>query len=211
MVVVLGLPLNVASIIIGCIFAMPISYFRAHGLIRIPALPIAALTEFSHADVETNVHPLSVSWYFISSLWRYLCSCMHIMSMLWSIAEAVSSVSWPILFKVLTLNDVVCIVLLHFSYFCSSLCSVAEFSNTGARAPALAGRTPFLIAWRAKRFGHMVWVWDMVILRCLYFILIHRSHRKIWAAVVPRSNHLILAVDPWDSSTQHQVRRAVDP
>ena len=30
--------------------------------------------------------------------------CMHIMSMLWSIADAVSSVSCPILFKVLTLN-----------------------------------------------------------------------------------------------------------
>ena len=66
--------------------------------------PIAALTEFFHADAETNVDPLSISWYFISSLWRYQCSCTHTMPMLRSIADAVSSGSWPILFKILTLN-----------------------------------------------------------------------------------------------------------
>ena len=57
---------------------------------------------------------------------------MHIISMLGSIVEAVSSGSWPILFKVLTLNLAICIVLLHFSNFCFSLSFVADFSNTGA-------------------------------------------------------------------------------
>ena len=52
-----------------------------------------------------------------------------ILSLLWSIAEAVNFGSWPILFKVLTLNVTICIVLLHFSNFCFSLSSVADFSE----------------------------------------------------------------------------------
>ena len=143
MIVDLELPLNVATIILGCIFSMLFSDFRARGPISIPTPPIVALTKFFYADTETNVHLLPVSWYFISSVYRYLCFCMPIVSTLWSIAEAVSSGSWPILFKVLTLNVTICIVLLHFSNFCFSLSSVADFSNTGARAPTSAGRALF--------------------------------------------------------------------
>ena len=51
--------------------------------------------------------------------------------------------SWPILFKVLTLNVAICMVLLHFSNFCFSLSSVADISNTEVRAPTSAGRAPF--------------------------------------------------------------------
>ena len=142
MIVVLGLPLDVATIILCCIFSILFSDFRAWGPISIPTPPIMALTEFFHADTETKVHPLPVSWYLISSLWMYQCSWMYIMSMLWSIAEAVSSGCWPILFKVLTLNVTICIVLLHFSNFCFSLSSVADFLNTGARAPTSAGLQP---------------------------------------------------------------------
>ena len=69
---------------------------------------------FFHADAVTSIHPLPVSWYLISSLCMYLCSWMHIMSMLWSMADAVSSDSCPILFKILTLNITICIVCLHF-------------------------------------------------------------------------------------------------
>ena len=127
MIVLLGLPLNVATIILGCIFSMLFSDFMACGPISIPITPIVTLTEFFHADAETNVYPLSISWYLTSLLWMYLCSCMHIMSILWSIAEAVSSGSWPILFQVLTLKVAICIVLLHFSNFCFSLSSVADF------------------------------------------------------------------------------------
>ena len=86
----------------------------------------------------------------------YLCSCMHIMSMLGSIAKAVSSGSWPILFKVLTVNVTICIVYLHFSNFCFSLSSVADFSNTGARALTSAGHAPFLPMQRVMRFGQVV-------------------------------------------------------
>ena len=149
MIVTLRLPLNVATIILGCIFSMLFSDFRARDSIIIPTPPIVVLTEFFHADAVTNVHPLPVLWYLISSLWSYLCSCMHIMSMLWFIAEAVSSVSWPILFKVLMVNVAICIVLLHFSNFCFSLSSVADFSNIGARVPTPARRASFLPAWRA--------------------------------------------------------------
>ena len=136
--VVLELPLNLATIILGCIISV---CFSGPWTNKHTYTPIAASTEFFHADAKKNVHPLLVLSHFISLLWRYLCSCMHIMSMLGSIAEAVSSSSWPILFKVLTLNIAICIVLLHLSNFCLS--SVADFSNTRARAPTSAGYTPF--------------------------------------------------------------------
>ena len=67
--------------------------------------------------------------------------CMHIMSILCSPADAVSSGSCPILFKVLTLNVAICIVCLHFCSF-SCLSSVADFSNTEARSLISAGRAP---------------------------------------------------------------------
>ena len=81
-------------------------------------------------------------------------------------ADAVSSGSYPIVFKVLTLNVAICIMRLRFSYFCLS--SVADFSNTDTRAPTSAGRTPFLPARRAMRCGLVVWVWVMVIFRWLF-------------------------------------------
>ena len=112
---------------------------------------------------------LPVLWYLISLLWMHQCSCMHILSMLWSIAEAVSSGSWPFLFKVLTLNVAICIVLLHFSNFCFSLSSEADFSNIGVTAPTSARHAPFLPAWRMMQFGQMVWVWVMGIFWWLCF------------------------------------------
>ena len=66
---------------------------------------------------------------------------MHIMSMLQPMADAASSGSCPILFKVLMLNVAICIVCLHLSNFCLS--SVADFLNTEARAPSSARCAPF--------------------------------------------------------------------
>ena len=130
-----------ATIILGSIFLMLLGDFRTHRLISIPTPPITLLTIF-YADDKTNAHPSPISWYFISSLWWYLYSCMHTMSILWSITDAVGSSSWPILFKVLKSNVTFCIVHLYLSSFC--LNSVADFSNTGARAPISAGPPPFL-------------------------------------------------------------------
>ena len=152
MIVALGLPLNVAAIILGCILSMLLSVFSALGPISIHTPPTDALTEFFHADTVTSIHPLPVSWYLISSVWVYRCSCIQIMSILCSTADAVSSGSWPILFRVLTLNVAICIVCLHFS----SLSSVADFSNTEARAPTSAGRAPFFYP-REERCG--LWMW----------------------------------------------------
>ena len=157
------------SIIPCCVFSLLFSDFSARSPITIPTPPIVALTEFFHADAEINVHPLPVSWHLTFLLWIYLCSCVHIMSMLWSIAEAVSSGSCPILLKVLTLSVAICIVHLNFSYFCFSLKSVDDFLNTGAEAPTSSGRAPFLPARRAMRFGHVVWEWITVIFRRLCF------------------------------------------
>ena len=142
MISALGLPLKVAAIILGCIFLTLLSVFNALGPISNPTPPTAALTEFFHADTVTSDHPLPVSWYLISSVCMYLCSCMHIMSILCSSADAISACSCPILFKVLTLNVAICSVCLHFSSF-DCLSSVADFSNTEARAPTSAGRAPF--------------------------------------------------------------------
>ena len=120
MIVVLGLPLKVATIILGCIFYMLFSDFRACVPISIPTPLIMALTEFFHVDAVASVHPLPKLWYIISSLCMYLSSWMHIMFVLWSMANAVISGRYPILFKVLTLNIAICIVCLHFSNFCLS-------------------------------------------------------------------------------------------
>ena len=168
MIVALGLPLNVAAIILGCILSMLLSVFNALGPMSIPTAPTVALTEFFHADTVASVQPLPVSWYLISSVCVYLCSCMHIMSILCSTADAVNSGSCSILFKVITLNVAICIVCLHFSSF--SLSSVADFSNTEARAPTSAGRALFLPARRAMRFVYVVWAWVMVIFRWLFLI-----------------------------------------
>ena len=165
---------------------MLLSDFNALGPIIMGRLLPWHWPSFFHADTVASVHLLSISWYLISLFCVYLCSCMH-MSILCSTADAVNSGSWPILFKVLMLNASICIVCLHFSSFCC-LSSVADFSNTEARAPATAGRAPFLPVWRAMQFMYVVWVWVMVIFRFLFLFSIHRSHSYRWAAVVPWSN-----------------------
>ena len=65
MIVVLGLPLKLATIILGCIFSMLFSDFRACGPISIPTLPIVALTEFFHADAGASVHPIPESLCYV--------------------------------------------------------------------------------------------------------------------------------------------------
>ena len=54
----LGLLLNVAIIILGCIFSMLLSDFRMRGMRSIPTPHMTALIEFFHAEI--NVHLLSV-------------------------------------------------------------------------------------------------------------------------------------------------------
>ena len=61
MFVPLGLPLKVVTIILSFIFPMLRSDFKVRGPISIHTPSIEALTEFFHADVVANVHPLPVS------------------------------------------------------------------------------------------------------------------------------------------------------
>ena len=158
MIVVLGLPLKVAAILLGCILSMRLSVFNALGPISIPTPPTVAFTEFSHVDTMASVHPLPVSWYLYPR-YVYICVLVFILCLL---------LCWPILFKVLTLNVAICIVCLHFSNFCC-FSSVADFSNTKARALTSAGRAPILPARRAMRFIHVVWLCVLVIFRWLFF------------------------------------------
>ena len=51
----------VATIILGHIFSIPFSVFRACGPISITTTPIVVLTEFFHADAVASIHPLPVS------------------------------------------------------------------------------------------------------------------------------------------------------
>ena len=166
---------------------MLLSYFNALGPISMHSPTTVDLAVFFHADTVASVHPLPVSWYLISSLRVYLCSCIHIMPILCSTADAVSAGSWPIIFKVQTLNVAICIVCLHFSSFCC-LSSVADFSNTESRAPTSAGRASFLPGRRAMPFMYVVWMWVIVIFRLLFLFSIYRSLSYGWAAVVSQSN-----------------------
>ena len=86
-------------------------------------------------------------------------------------------------------------MLLHLSNFCLCLSSVADFSNTGARALTSAECPCILPTWRAMWFGYMVWARVMVIFWWSYFNLINRYHPKRWVAVVPWLNYLTPAVD----------------
>ena len=107
----------------------------------------------------------------------YLCSWMHIMSMLWFIDDEVSSGNCLILFK---LNVAICIVCLYFSKF--YLSSVANFSNTDARAPRFFTHEKCDTVWTC---GSAVGIGDRLM---VVLIIIYRSHPCRWAAVVPRSN-----------------------
>ena len=109
-------------------------------------------------------------------------------------SDAVSSGIWRIL---LTLSVATCTVLLRQSNFGLSLAlnSVADFSKTLARAPTSAESASYFQAWRAMWFGHVVWIWVMVIFRWLYFYFISRNYPYRCGAVVSCLNHLVLAVE----------------
>ena len=82
-------------------------------------------------------------------IWYARCACICVLICILCLSyivrfSAISSGSWPILLKVQTLNVAVCIVCLHFSSFCC-LSSVADFSNTEARAPTSAEHSLFFI------------------------------------------------------------------
>ena len=166
---------------------MLFSVFNARGPISIPTPPTVALTEFFHADTVASIHPLPVSWYLMSSVYVYLCSCMHIMSVLCSAADAVSSGRCPILFKVLTLNVAICIVCLHFSTFCC-LSSVADFFEHWGQGSKLSRTRPFFTC----AICDAVYVCGLSVchgyLSMAVFILFNRSHSYRGAAVVPWSN-----------------------
>ena len=108
-----GLLLNVVTRILGCIFSMLLSDFKVCGLKSIPTLPMTALIEFFSADAVIKCPPIAsiAVFYFYFAL----CSCMHTMSRLCSAADTVSSASWPILFKVLTLSVAICTMRLNLS------------------------------------------------------------------------------------------------
>ena len=71
---------------------MRFSDFKAQGLKSMPTSPMTRLMEFFSTGNDTNFHPLQGSLYFIyCPLWLYICSCVHMMSILCSAVDTVSS------------------------------------------------------------------------------------------------------------------------
>ena len=62
------------------------------------------------------------------------------MSTLYLVADEVSSGNWSTEFQILTVNVTV-INVLHLGNVCLDLSSVADFFNSGARAPTSAGHS----------------------------------------------------------------------
>ena len=63
------------------------------------------LEDWIHADADTYVQPFFVSCYLRTSLiWQNLCSYTNMVSLFYSVADAVCLDSWFIVFNVLTLN-----------------------------------------------------------------------------------------------------------
>ena len=95
-VVVQGLPLNSANIIVGWIFSVLVSYFKAQGLRSIRATPVVILMKFD----------------------------VYVMFIFFSVADVISSSSWLIGFNVLTSIVVILNVYLHQSKFILVYCFV---------------------------------------------------------------------------------------
>ena len=57
-IVVMGLPLNVVTVFLGCIFSALLSDFKAQRLRSVPTPHMTALTGIFQADAEINVHTL---------------------------------------------------------------------------------------------------------------------------------------------------------
>ena len=60
MIIEMGLPLNVAYVILDGIFSVLFCDFKPRGLRSLPTPPMVALTEFFHVHAETNVRLLPV-------------------------------------------------------------------------------------------------------------------------------------------------------
>ena len=129
--------------------------------------------------------------------------------MICSVADAIRSFNWPIIFKVLTLNVAIWTLFLHLSnfWFHMSLSSVADFSDPGAKVPTSEERVPSFPEWRAKQIRQMFWCRGMVVF-CLFF---SQQHSYRWVAVVSFLSYLTLSVDLWISSTYHLLKFTVDP
>ena len=130
---------------------------------------------------------------------------MHMMSILCSVADALSPGNLFTLSKVLKLNVTLWTVFLHLSNFDLGLSSVADLSNPEVWAPTAAEHAFCLSARSTMRLGHMLWIRVIVtFVGCFFnfFVLLNNwCHPYEWVAVVSWLNSLILAVDPtMDSS-----------
>ena len=123
----------------------------------------------------------------------YLCSCMHTTTILCSAADAVRSANCLILFKFVTFTVDMQTMLLHLSNFGLSLDlrSVADFSNTGARAKC----GPFFNAREVWCSLELQLKSRGIEIFCELFFSINIRYPYRWVQVVSWLNYLILTVD----------------
>ena len=120
---------------------------------------------FFHSDAEINIRPLLISKYFSSSsLWQYLCPCMHIMSVLCLTADAVGFVSWFLVFKIQTLKVAILTKFLYVPKMC--LCSLKWFFEHWYESSNIS----------RKPLRGIFWIRVIIFFLLAVFFLISRHH-----------------------------------
>ena len=133
--------------------------FKARVPRSFPTCPITALTEVFHSDAaRMSIH------YWDDNILVQVCygniyGPEHMLC-LYSFQLAYS-------FNLLTLNIAILKVFYLLSKF--GLGPVADFSNAGVRFSISVEHALSWLASRAMWFGHLAWIWAMVILRWLFF------------------------------------------
>ena len=86
-------------------------------------------------------------------------------------------ISWFIVFNVLMSKVAMLKVTLALNKYTlkNQQCFDTNFLNTVVRAPIPADCPPSRPAWRAILFGHLVWIWVMVIFQWLFFLHLSSS------------------------------------
>ena len=186
-VLMLRFRLDVATIILNCSFLILFTDFS----ILTPLMTV--LTEFS----SWMRGQISIHCQYRGILYLHNCvgACvLNTYSVLCSTVDAVSSGFWTILFKLLTLNVTICIVLLYLSK-----CFVLEFcswdSDYLGRSSNLSRMCPFFTRAKSMHFRHIFWVRVIVIFQWPIFNLTNRRYSVWWVVVVSRVDNLILATD----------------
>ena len=95
MIIVLGLLLNIATIILSYLFSMLLSDFRVQGLRSIPTCPVMALTEFFYADKCPFFATIMVFHFYFAMMASVFLYAYYISTLLcWWLAQLAGAVQY---------------------------------------------------------------------------------------------------------------------